>query len=96
MKKDKGVTESESIKDDLVRLWNAASGGVERTTDRIERGVVKALQAIGLNKLCVEEIEKIYHLAEKMDARQKNIAQAELRAKSAFASTYKSNADIED
>lgn len=79
------------IQKDLESLWNAVSGGVDRTTDKIEKGIVSALNKIGLGKLKADDVEKVFKIANAIEAHQRQMALAEIRAKSAELNTLKAN-----
>jgi hypothetical protein len=62
----------------------------EIITDKIERGVASALHKFGL-LFTAQTVEKVEKLAEKIDKRQEELAQAEERALAARASTFRAN-----
>ena len=74
------------------------------TTGKIEAAVTKALRSISdaINKtsrnasLAAEEARKAYIISQRIDERQTKNAEAEKRAKAAYASTYKTNIDQEN
>jgi len=70
-----------------ILSWWEGKGRRLGTTDRIAKGVLQALQAVGLSD-AKEVIIKVALLAEKIDNRQEKIALAERRAKAAASSAY--------
>lgn len=79
------------IQTELETLWNRVSGGVDRTTDKIEKGIISALNKIGLGKLRAADVERVFKVAQSIEAHQRQMALAEIRAKSAELNTLKAN-----
>jgi hypothetical protein len=63
-------------------------------TSKITKAVQVAIQALGL--ATASDVDRVWKTAQKIDKRQVTIAAAELRAKAAYASTYKSNVEDKD
>ena len=72
--------------------WEERVGRRLGTTDKIAKGVLQALQMVGLTN-AKEVIIKVALLAERIDHRQEEIALAEKRANAAYANTYKANVE---
>ena len=70
---------------------------LQRDTDKVERGVAKALFKFDVHTLkggvdkAIEYAEKALKVAESINKRQEELAQAEQRALSARAATYAKN-----
>jgi len=59
-------------------------------TDRIKRSVVEALHALGLGGL-PSDIEKVLRTTQKIEKRQEQAIQAEIRSLASRTSAYRSN-----
>lgn len=100
---------SDDEQDELLQ-WEDRKRVASSTTDRITRGVVKALQEIELGKNIDEMlsmlraadyarllgiIEESYRTTKKIDKQLVQQLKAEMRALSARSSTFASNVEIE-
>ena len=86
------MTTKSELEYELEMFDAHATGGT--TIRKMLTAVGEALNARGLT---VEKIESIFKRASRWDARQKKIAEAEMRAKAAFSATYKANMpDMDD